>query len=67
MSRQRVLEQLLVEASDNDKRKVEPGSVRLTGDRCIDWTEKTKRGLVARSGLVDWPTFWALVDEALRP
>lgn len=65
MSRQRVLEQLMVEASDNDQRKVHAGSVRLTGDRHLDWTEKTNRGLVARSGLVDWPTFWRLVDEAL--
>lgn len=65
--RRRVLEQLLAEASSNDPRKVSEGSLALSGDGLINWAEKSQRGIVARTGLVHWPTFWDLVDDALTP
>lgn len=65
-ARRKVLEQLLVEASSNDPRKVSPGSVQLRQDGLIDWAERTRRGAVARTGLVHWPTFWDLIEQALR-
>lgn len=64
-ARRKVLEQLLVEASSNEPRKVAEGSLRLSENGVLDWAEKSRRGLVARTGLVHWPTFWDLVDTAL--
>ena len=66
-TRTKVIERLLVEASANDPRKVHEGSVRLFGVRSIDWAERTRRGLVARTGLVDMDRFWDLVEDALNP
>ena len=66
-ARTKVIEQLLVEASDNNPRKVHEGSVRLSGERTLDWSERTPRGLVARTGLVDMERFWDLVDDSLNP
>lgn len=66
-ARMKLVEQLLVEASGNDPRKVHEGSVRLIGGGGIDWTEKTKRGLVARSGFVSNIGLWDLIDASLNP
>lgn len=64
-ARRKVVEQLLVEASGNDPRKVSEGSLRLHADGLIDWSEKTRRGLVARTGLVHHRTLWDLVDQVV--
>lgn len=64
-ARRKVLEQMLVEAAGDSPRSVVEGSVRLTENGVLDWTEKGRRGQQARTTLVHWPTFWDLVDDAL--
>lgn len=66
-ARMKLVEQLLVESSGNNPRTVMEGSVRLVGGGSIDWTERTKRGLVARSGSVSNRGLWDLIDASLNP
>mgnify|MGYP000878550027 CR=1 FL=1 len=66
-TRMKFVERLLVEASGNDPRKVLEGSVRLFGVGSIDWTERTPRGLVARTSSVSTFDLWDLLGESLNP
>lgn len=66
-ARMKLVEQLLVESSGNNPRTVVEGSVRLIGGGAIDWTERTKRGLVARSAALSNVGLWDLIDASLNP
>ena len=63
-ARQKVLEQLLVEATDNKPRLVVPGSVRLDGS-LLTWAERFRGTPVARCSNVDWGRVRDLVEAAL--